>query len=163
MGKPGKTREGYQVGVFKDGQLKKMLGVQDSVHYLRDKQKKWKAKRPKRECSEAQLANLAKGREIRGKMMKKRQAGDGGASKKPPAGSGSKVKVKPKDSVHYKERNIKNANLSSKGEKTRVRKEKELTSKDSMKRLKKRNDSQRGLSSDDEYREGNANDDESSE
>jgi len=149
---PGKTREGYNVGVFKDGQLKKMLGVNDSIHYLRDKQKKWKANKPKRECSEAQLANLAKGREIRERMREKN-------FKKGMKAQG-KVHVKPKDSSHYKERNIRSSNLGSKKEKARVRKEKELNGSTSMKRMKKRNDSQRGLSSEDEYRQGENEDSE---
>lgn len=133
------------MGVFKDGQLKKMLGVNDSIHYLRDKQKKWKASKPKRECSEAQLANLAKGRAIREKMREKN-------FKKGMKQQGKKT-VSPKESSHYKERNVKKSNIGSKSEKKRVQKEKERNGSVSMKRMKKRNDSQRGLSSDDEYRE----------
>lgn len=140
----GGRREGYNVGIFKDGQLKKMLNVNDTVHYLKEKQKKWKASKPKRECSEAQLANLAKGRAIREKMREKQfKAG---------VKQRGKVHVTPKESSHYKERNIKKSNIGSAKEKARVRKEKESTST-SLKRLKKRGDSQRGLSSDDEYRE----------
>lgn len=147
MTKKNNRREGYNVGVFKDGQLKKMLGVNDSIHYLREKQKKWKASKPKRECSELQLQNLAKGRAIREKMREK--------NFKKGAKQRGKVHVTPKESSHYKERNIKKSNLAHPKEKARVRKEKDVSSS-SLKRLKKRGDSQRGLSSDDEYREASS-------
>ncbi len=124
--------------VFKDGEVKKKLPVGDSINYLREKQKKWKARRPKRECSETQLANLARGREIREKKrLEYRKQGEK---------QRGKVAVKPKDSYHYTDRKNYSSDLAK--NKKRVRRAKEGTD---LKRLKKRPDSMRGLSSDDEY------------
>jgi len=51
----GSQREGYQVGVFKDGKLKHIMKLQEGQHYIREKTKKIKESKPKRECSKAQL------------------------------------------------------------------------------------------------------------
>lgn len=130
--RPTNSRLGYQVGVFKEGKLKKMLPVKDSVHYLRDKQKKWKAKKPKRECSDAQLAALAKGRAARGASL-----GSKSATKK------SAKPVKAKDSHYWNERSVKSTNPKKRKRAIRAKKEQE-----SRKSLNKRGDDARGVSSD---------------
>jgi hypothetical protein len=66
MGK-SRNKEDYQVGVFKNGSLKKMMKLSDGHAYIKAKQKKLKSQKPKRDCSDAQLAALAKGRSIREK------------------------------------------------------------------------------------------------
>lgn len=108
MGK-SKSREGYQVGVFKDGKMKHIMKIHEANHYLKEKTKKLKEKRPKRECSDKQLEALARGRAIREKNRK------GGALSAP--------KVKTKNQHRTKENKV-----SSKGSanRSRVRKEKEM-------------------------------------
>lgn len=63
----GSSREGYQVGVFKNGRLKKIMKMKEGSSYIREKVKRMKEDRPKRECSEKQLQALAKGRAVREK------------------------------------------------------------------------------------------------
>lgn len=64
-------RAGYQVGVFKDGRLKKIMKLKEGSAYIREKSKKIREDRPKRECSSKQLEALAKGRAIREKNRAK--------------------------------------------------------------------------------------------
>jgi hypothetical protein len=70
-------REGYQVGVFKDGKLKHIMKLQEGQHYIKEKTKKIKESKPKRECSKAQLEALARGRALR---EQKKAALEGGGS-----------------------------------------------------------------------------------
>ena len=143
MGKSGgggPSRVGYQVGVFKEGKLKKMLQVKDSMHYLREKQKKWKSEKPKRSCSEAQLAALAKGRAARDSNKQK-----GGSSSSSSSSNRAKP-VKSKDSHLWQERGVKSNNPKKRQREIRAKKE-----QGSKKALKRRNDSQRGISSDSDY------------
>lgn len=74
MGKHNPNKEDYQVGVFKNGSLKKMMKLSDGHAYIKAKQKKLKSQKPKRDCSDAQLAALAKGRSIREKNKSKQSA-----------------------------------------------------------------------------------------
>jgi hypothetical protein len=72
MGK-SKNSEEYQVGVFKNNKLKKMMKLNEGQAYIKAKQKKLKAQKPKRDCSDAQLAVLAHGRSIREQNRAKNQ------------------------------------------------------------------------------------------
>ncbi len=104
-------REGYQVGVFKDGKMKHIMKIHEASQYIKEKSKKIKDKKPKRNCSDKQLEALAKGRAIREKNR-------GGSA--PGALSAPKVKAK---NVHH----AKESKVSSKGaaNRSRVRREKE--------------------------------------
>lgn len=100
-------REGYQVGVFKDGKIKHVMKMHEAKHYIAEKSKKIKEKKPKRNCSDKQLEALARGRAIREKNR----------------GALAAPKVKTKNQHRAKENRV-----SSKGaaNRSRVRKEKEM-------------------------------------
>jgi len=107
------TREGYQVGVFKGGRLKKILKMKEATGYLRQKAKKIKEDRPKRECSKKQLEALAKGRQIRESNRAS------GAKAKPVKARATSAK-----NVHFN-REQDNQGHRKRAEKARVRRKKE--------------------------------------
>lgn len=109
-------RAGYQVGVFKDGRLKKIMKMKEGSSYLRQKAKKLKEDHVKRECSSKQLEALAKGRAIREKNR-----ADGSKSKP----------VKTRNTSVKNQHRIKDSKAQGhrkKNEKARVRREKEMDS-----------------------------------
>lgn len=125
----GSQREGYQVGVFKDGKLKHIMKLQEGQHYIREKTKKIKESKPKRECSKAQLEALARGRALR-----EEKRGGGGGSKKGGSSSlrgqsGKSIrkisapKVKPKNVRYAKDQK---SQTKKKQTKARLRREKEM-------------------------------------
>jgi len=128
-----KDREGYQVGVFKDGKLKKILKMKEGVNYIKEKERKERAKRPKRECTPAQLKALAAGRAMRDAMK----------SKKDPK-LAEKV-LKQKNVQFAKENKVKYT--SKKKEKARVKREKELASGKHRGHESKYNDSDEDIQS----------------
>lgn len=110
------NRNGYQVGVFKDGRLKRIMKMKEGSQYLREKARKLKEDRPKRECSSKQLEALAKGRAIREKNR-----GSVPGEKKKPGVRARPVSQKNKHRV----RDAKALGHNKKAEKSRVRREKE--------------------------------------
>lgn len=113
----GETRrEGYEVGVFKNGQIKKILRLKDSPGYIREKLAKQKSRKPKRECSSAQLAALERGRAIRSAQRRDGSGSVGAPRHRPP-------RPRAGESHRYGEKKVRN--LSKKSEKRRMRREKE--------------------------------------
>lgn len=108
-------RAGYQVGVFKDGRLKKIMKMKEGSAYLRQKTKKLKEDHVKRECSSKQLEALAKGRAIREKNR-----AELGAKAKPVKTRVTSVKNQ------HRIKDSKAQGHRKKNEKARVRREKEL-------------------------------------
>lgn len=110
-------RAGYQVGVFKDGRLKKIMKMKEGSAYIRQKSKKIKEDRPKRECSSKQLEALAKGRAIREKNR---------------TSSGEKAKpVRTRATTVKNQHRMKDGKVQGhrkKAEKARLRREKEMES-----------------------------------
>ena len=117
---PKEHREGYQVGVFKNGRLKRMMKLHEGSQYLRDKTKKIKSDKPKRECSPAQLAALAKGRAIRDSGRNERGGGKHAGNT-----HGSAPRPTVKNAHRAKESKVAPSGRK-KSEKARVRKEKEM-------------------------------------
>jgi len=113
------SREGYQVGVFKGGRLKKIMKMKEATGYLRHKAKKIKEDRPKRECSEKQLQALAKGREIREKNRSSSSSSSSGAKAKP-----VKTRTTSAKNAHFG-RESENQGHRKRAEKARVRRKKE--------------------------------------
>src|SRR6266487_2622188 len=62
--KKKESEDGYKVGVFKNGKMKKLLSLHEGNHYVKNKIAKEMPKE-KRKCSPAQLAALARGRATR--------------------------------------------------------------------------------------------------
>jgi hypothetical protein len=117
---PKEHREGYQVGVFKNGRLKKIMKLHEGSQYLREKTKKIKSDKPKRECSPAQLAALAKGRAIRDSGRAQSSGG-----KRDDSHRGSAPRPSVKNAHRAKESKVAPSGRK-KSEKARVRKEKEM-------------------------------------
>lgn len=113
-------RAGYQVGVFKDGRLKKIMKLKEGSAYIRQKSKKIKEDRPKRECSSKQLEALAKGRKIREKNRTSSSSSSSTTSKKIERVTSVKNQHRLKDSRVQGHR--------PRAEKARVAREKELDS-----------------------------------
>lgn len=109
-------RAGYQVGVFKDGRLKKIMKMKEGSAYLRQKSKKLKEDHVKRECSSKQLEALAKGRAIREKNRAD------GAKTKPVKTRVTSVKNQ------HRIKDSKAQGHRKKSEKARVRRDKEMDS-----------------------------------
>lgn len=108
------TREGYEVGVFKNGRLKKIMKMKEGGQYIRHKVKRLKEDKPKRECSAKQLEALAKGRAIR---EKNRASGE---KSKPVRQRATAVR-----NLH-RASDSKSLGHNKKKEKARVRREKEM-------------------------------------
>jgi len=118
MGKQ-KDALGYEAGIYKNGKLKRVLPFDAAVSYIHEKNKKAKAIKPKRQCTEAQLANLARGREVR--EANRRKALGIKPSKKKPDNS-TKQKLKDKNSSLYRDDKVK---TKRKSEKKRIQKERD--------------------------------------
>lgn len=115
MEESGKRAKGYEVGIYKNGKLKRVLNLKQGADYVKHRYSKERSRKPKRTCSERQLAALAKGREIRSAMRK-----DG-------SGSGSARRLGPRKPIkkNYHMHTESKVQNRKRAEKARLRRAKE--------------------------------------
>lgn len=117
-GSGGKGAKGYEVGVYKNGKLKRVLDLRGGLGYVKSRISKERANKPKRSCSDKQLAALAKGRAIRS-AMRSDGSGSGAAKRHGPK--------KPRKKDHHLHTESKSMD-KRKAEKARLRRAKESSS-----------------------------------